>query len=77
MIQRMDLYREWTDTENEPVQFLYSNDNKPAIQQRQAVTFKMDSDIQKFIQHYSWAFPLNKPVGKLSAYFAKIIDSGL
>ena len=47
-----------------------NDDGELALQQRRAMVFKMDSDIQEFMQHYSWAFALGKPVGKLSAYFA-------
>lgn len=38
---------------------------------RQALTADMDQQIEDFMNYYSWAFPLGKPVGKLSAYFAR------
>lgn len=39
-------------------------------EERQRLSAKMDEEIQHFMQKYAWAFPLGKPVGKLSAYFA-------
>jgi thiamine-triphosphatase len=57
--------------EVELLEVLETKDNgEPALQQRRSIAFKMDSDIQDFMHHYSWAFPLGEPVGKLSAYFA-------
>jgi thiamine-triphosphatase len=37
---------------------------------RQAVSADMDRQLEDFMNYYSWAFPSDKPVGKLSAYFA-------
>ncbi|EZG06952.1 hypothetical protein H106_03682 [Trichophyton rubrum CBS 735.88] len=46
-------------------------DEMKAFNQRQAVSAAMDGDIQAFMERYQWAFPVDKPVGKLTAYFAK------
>ena len=37
---------------------------------RQAMMANMDQELEEFMSYYSWAFPSDKPVGKLSAYFA-------
>lgn len=44
-------------------------DRASPIAMRQALGKEMDCQIEAFMQHYSWAFPSGKPVGKLSAYF--------
>ena len=36
-----------------------------------AITHGMDVEIKAFVRRYAWAFPAGKPVGKLSAYFAR------
>lgn len=46
-------------------------DEEKALRQKQAAIAKMDQEIEALIKKYSWAFPAEKPVGKLSAYFAK------
>ncbi|EFR00355.1 hypothetical protein MGYG_03357 [Nannizzia gypsea CBS 118893] len=46
-------------------------DEKKALVQRQAVSAGMDREVRAFMERYQWAFPVNRPVGKLSAYFAK------
>lgn len=45
-------------------------DDEKALAQKQAVIAKMDGEIEALMKKYSWAFPAEKPVGKLSAYFA-------
>ncbi|KAK2853338.1 hypothetical protein FQN49_005171 [Arthroderma sp. PD_2] len=47
------------------------DDETKALAQRHAKSAEMDEDIQSFMEHYRWAFPVDNPVGKLSAYFAK------
>jgi thiamine-triphosphatase len=43
---------------------------QPSVdQETQTALAKMDRQIEIFMRRYSWAFPLKKPVGKLSAYF--------
>lgn len=37
---------------------------------QKSVTKKMHSDIDNFMKRYPWAFPVEEPLGKLSAYFA-------
>ncbi|KAF3483204.1 uncharacterized protein GIQ15_02528 [Arthroderma uncinatum] len=53
-------------------QTVYLDDNKrEALAQRRVKCAEMDRDIESFMEHYRWAFPVDNPVGKLSAYFAK------
>lgn len=44
------------------------------VQNEQAITEvmeRMDAKVAEFLQHYSWAFSEDQPIGKLSAYFAR------
>jgi hypothetical protein len=36
---------------------------------KQALIADMDQQLEDFMNYYSWAFPSERPVGKLSAYF--------
>jgi thiamine-triphosphatase len=42
----------------------------PDEAEAQTVMQEMDDKIAEFLRHYTWAFSNDKPVGKLSAYFA-------
>ena len=53
------------------------DDDNELLAQRQALSSRMDREIETFINQYSWAFPSGKPIGKLSAYFGlEAIKSG-
>ncbi|MCJ1475930.1 hypothetical protein MMC13_004594 [Lambiella insularis] len=43
----------------------------PNTGSNEAVTSRMDAQIEAFMEKYSWAFPSGVTVGKLSAYFAQ------
>ncbi|WEW61669.1 hypothetical protein PRK78_007161 [Emydomyces testavorans] len=45
--------------------------SEESLAQRQAAIAEMDAEIEAFMREYSWAFPADKPVGKLSAYFER------
>ncbi|PGG99439.1 hypothetical protein AJ80_09363, partial [Polytolypa hystricis UAMH7299] len=45
--------------------------DEASVTRRKAMTADMDRQIEGFMKKYSWAFPAGKPVGKLSAYFAR------
>lgn len=47
-----------------------SGDDQSLATLRQSMAKEMDREIDSFMQRYHWAFPLEIPVGKLSAYFA-------
>jgi thiamine-triphosphatase len=47
------------------------DDDESSVARGKAITADMDRQIEGFMKKYSWAFSTDKPVGKLSAYFAR------
>ncbi|KAI1950802.1 hypothetical protein LOZ53_000868 [Ophidiomyces ophidiicola] len=47
------------------------DNDETSLARRQSAIVQMDEEIRIFMERYQWAFPLGKPVGKLSAYFAR------
>lgn len=72
VLDRTDFGHAVGEVELEEVVEEISNDENEALwaAKRQGMTTQMDRQIETFMQDYSWAFPVGKPVGKLSAYFA-------
>jgi thiamine-triphosphatase len=47
------------------------DDDESSVAQKKAMAANMDREIEAFMKQHPWAFPSDKPVGKLSAYFSK------
>ncbi|KAJ9648154.1 hypothetical protein H2199_001932 [Coniosporium tulheliwenetii] len=57
-------------TTNELVKTVESSSEEGLLEVKRMAAARMDQKIREFMERYYWAFSADKPVGKLSAFFA-------